>query len=203
MPEKQKAKLIHGLSNFHMAIVEQDDADMVTFGSVKHVEGAVSVSVDPNTDSNTKYADNGPFAVLNTLEDIDMSMAAIDIPREIKKEMYDNKEVNGVIFSNKDDVAKEVAVGFEAKIRGGGTRFYWFLKGTPEIIGVEHETDEGSIESKDAELNLKFTPLRYNGNWKAELDSDQVTTKDWFADVVYDEETAKTLPGAESEGGTP
>lgn len=196
MAKDKKAKLIHGLSNFHMAIVEKDDRDDVEYGDVEHIEGAVSVSVEPNTESNTKYADNGAFAVLTNLEDIEVTMAAVDIPKEIKKEMYGNKETNGVVFSNKDDDTKEVALGFEARIRGGGTRFYWFLKGTPEIIGVEHETDEGSIESVDTELNLTFTPLRYNGNWKAELDSEEVKTDDWFKEVVYDEKVAKELPEA-------
>src|SRR5690625_3733292 len=108
---KHEAKLIHGLSNFHMAILDSDSAEGVTYDVVHHIEGAVSVSVDPNTDSNTKYADNGAFAVLNNLEDIDVTMAAIDIPREVKKDMFGNKEVNGVLFSNQNDVTKEVALG--------------------------------------------------------------------------------------------
>lgn len=195
MPEKnKKAKLIHGLSNFHIAVLKQDDASGVEYNKVHHIEGAVSISADPNTESNTKYADNGAFAVLNSLSDIDVTMAAVDIPTEVKREMYGQKEVNGVLFSNKDDIVKEVALGFEAKIRGGGTRFYWLLKGMPEIIGIEHETDEGSVESKDAELTLKFTPLRHNGEWKAELDSEVVKTEDWFDEVVYDAEIAETLP---------
>lgn len=199
MANDKKGKLIHGLSNFHMAIVERDERDGVEYGNVDHIEGAVSVSVDPTTESDTKYADNGPFAVLNSLSDIDVTMAAVDIPASIKKEMYGQKEVNGVLFSNKDDIIKEVALGFEARIHGGGTRFYWLLKGTPEIIGVEHQTDEGSIESQDTELTITFTPLRHNGNWKAELDSELVTTEDWFADVVYDEEIARALPGTGQE----
>src|SRR5699024_5668259 len=121
----------------HVAIVENDDTSSVEYGTVERVEGAVSVSVTPNTDSTTKYADNGAFAVLSNLEDIDVSMSAIDIPTSIKKEMFGNKEVNDVLFSNKDDITKEIALGFEATIRGGGKRFYWFLKGMPEIIGVE------------------------------------------------------------------
>lgn len=194
MEKGKKAKLLHGLSNFHTAIVNKDERDGVEFGAVERIEGAVSVSVSPNTESNTKYADNGPFAVINSLGDIEVNMAAVDIPTKIKKEMYGQKEVNSVVFSNKDDIIKEIALGFEAKIRGGGTRFYWLLKGTPEIIGVEHETDEGTVESKDSELTIKFVPLRHNGNWKAELDSDLVKTDDWFADVVYDEKTAESLP---------
>lgn len=194
MTTSDKAKLIHGLSNFHIATLIKDDLTGVEYSTVNRIEGAVSVSVTPNTDSNTKYADNGPFAVLNNLNDIDVTMAAIDIPKSVKKEMFGQQEVNSVLFSNQNDIIKEVALGFEAMIRGGGTRFYWLLKGTPEIIGIEHETDEGAIESKDAELTIKFTPLRYNGNWKAELDSDIVTTDDWFQEVVYDETIAQALP---------
>lgn len=197
MATKEKARLIHGLSNFHMAILNKDDSSGVEYSTVTHVEGAVNVSVTPNTDSNPKYADNGIFAILNSLNDIDVTMAAVDIPKSIKKEMYGQKEVNGVLFSNKDDITKEVALGFEAKIRGGGSRFYWLLKGTPEIIGIEHETDQGNIESKDAELTIKFAPLLYNGNWKAELDSDVVKTSEWFQEVIYEESIAETLPGVE------
>lgn len=200
MANDNKAKLIHGLSNFHMATVEQDDKDGVEYSDVEHVEGAVSVSVDPNTESETKYADNGPFAVLNSLSDIGVTMAAVDIPMKIKKEMFGQNEVNGVLFSNKDDIIKEVALGFEARIHGGGTRFYWLLKGTPEIIPIEHQTDEGSVESQDTELTITFTPLRHNGNWKAELDSELVTTDDWFEEVVYDEKIASELPSPDGGG---
>lgn len=199
MANENKVKLVHGLSNFHIALVEKDDGTGAEYSDVEHVEGAVSIAVTVNQDSTPKYADNGIFAVLNSLNDIDVSLATIDIPASIKKKMYGQKEVNGVLFSNKDDVIKEVAIGFEAKIRGGGTRFYWLLKGTPQIIGIDHETDQGAIDSKDAQLELKFAPLRYNGEWKTELDSDVVKTADWFADVVYDETTAQSLPTA----GTP
>src|SRR5690625_733405 len=193
MTMAEKAKLIHGLSNFHIAIVEQDDSSGVEYGTVERIEGAVSVSITPNTASNTKYADNTAFAVLNNLNDIDVTMAAIDIPASIKKEVYCNQEIKGVLFSNKDEFIKDVALGFEVAISGVGKRFDWFLKGMAEVIGVEHETDDGSIESQDGELNLTFTPLRYNGNWKAELDSDEVTSDEWFEDVVYDEIIAQAI----------
>lgn len=199
MPETEKARLIHGLSNFHSAVVKKDDPTGVEYGTIRKIEGAVSVSGTANTESNPKYADNGIFAILNNFDSLDVSMAAIDIPKLLKNEMYGQKVVNGVEFSNKDDEIKEIALGFEAKLRGGGTRFYWLLKGTPEILGIEHETDQGSIESKDAELSIKFAPLRSNGNWKMQLDSELVKSDDWFADVVYDEVTAKALPGEEQE----
>ncbi|MCM3396784.1 major tail protein [Oceanobacillus profundus] len=196
MAEKKKARLIHGLSNFHMAVLNKDDSTGVEYGTIEHIEGAVSVSGTPNEESTPKYADNGIFAQLDNFESFDVEMAAVDIPEEMQADMFGEKVVNGVTFSNKDDIKKEIALGFEAKLRGGGKRFYWLLKGTPAIMGIEHATDEGTITAQDANLSISFRPLMYNGEWRARLSSEIVSTEDWFADVVYDEETAEVLPTA-------
>lgn len=193
MAEAKKPKIIHGLSDFHMAILTKDDQTGVTYSDVVPVIGAISVNGTPNSDQTPKYADNTVFAILSSFDSFDVDMAAIDIPEEFQSEMYGEKVVNGVTFSNKDDVAKEVALGFKAKLRNGGHRFYWLLKGTPAIMGIDHQTDEGTIEAKDANLSLKFAPLINNGEWRARLTSDKVKTKDWFADVIYNEDTAKAL----------
>src|SRR5699024_9024090 len=196
MTQENKAKLVHGLSDFHLAVLLKDDVTGVEYSEVHKLEGAVNVSITPNTESNTKYADNIAFAVLNSLSDIDATLSVIDIPATIKKEVYGQKQSeSGVLFSNQDDDIKEVALGFRARTQGGGSRFYWMLKGKPELIGIEHETDEGAEESKDAEMNIKFMPLRHNGNWKAELDSTDVTVDEFFADVIYDEESADAALG--------
>jgi len=196
---KEKARIIHGLSNFHGAVLNKDDSEGVTYDEVEHIEGAVSISGTPNTNEDIKWADNSAFAVLDSFESFDVEMAAVDLPESFQTKMFGEKVINGVVFSNKDDITKEIALGFEAKIRGGGTRFYWLLKGTPTIMGIEHETDEGSIDAKDATLSIKFTPLLHNGEWRSRLSSDIVKTDDWFADVVYSETIAEALPGATEE----
>ena len=193
----KKAKLIHGLSNFHVAILEKDDSTGAEYSTVERIEGAVSVSGTPNSDSNPKYADNGIFAHLDNFESFDVEMAAVDIPEDFQAKMFGEKVVNGVTFSNKNDIKKEIALGFEAKIRGGGTRFYWLLKGTPAVMGLEHATDEGTVTAQDTNLSISFTPLLHNGEWRARLNSTVVKTADWFADVVYSEEVAETLPSTE------
>lgn len=193
MAEKKKTKIIHGLSDFHMAVVEKDDREGVTYGSIVPVEGAISVNGTPNSEQNPKYADNGVFAILSSFDSFDVTMSAIDIPEEFQTEMFGEKVVNGVVFSNKDDIAKEVALGFKAQLRGGGHRFYWLLKGTPEIMGIDHETDQGTIEGKDAELAIKFAPLIHNGEWRTRMTTEEITPEQWFADVIYDEAGATAL----------
>lgn len=188
-----KPKIIHGLSDFHMALVNQDDRDGVEYGPIVPIEGAISVNGTPNSDQTPKYADNGVFAILSSFDSFDVNLAAIDIPEDFQTEMFGEKAVNGVVFSNKDDIAKEIALGFKAQLRGGGHRFYWLLKGTPEIMGIDHETDQGTIEAKDAELTIKFAPLIHNGQWRTRMTTNEITPAKWFANVIYDEAAATAL----------
>src|SRR5699024_1801483 len=107
MAEKKKTKIIHGLSDFHMAVVEKDDRDGVTFGDIVEVEGAISVNGTPNSEQTPKYADNGVFAILSSFDSFDVTMSAIDIPEEFQTEMFGEKVVNGVVFSHKADIVNE------------------------------------------------------------------------------------------------
>ncbi|KRG15615.1 major tail protein [Virgibacillus soli] len=194
------SNLVHGLDQFHIAVLTKDTKELVQYEAPQSLIGAVDVSVTPNVDSNTKYADNGAFAVLNNLSDIDVSMTVVDLPQEIQTLIFGQKQEGEVVFSGVDDEAVELALGFRAKIQGGGSRFYWLLKGKPELLPINHQTDEGNVESQDAQLNIKFMPLQHNGNWKAQLDSKTVTANKWFADVVYDAATAKALTETQPEG---
>lgn len=198
MPETAKVKLIHGLSDFHLAAQLKDDRTGVEYDEVFPLEGAISVGVNPNTSSTPKYADNGVFDVINALGDIDVTMGMVDLPQTVQNLIYNQKTTNGVTFSNNADEPINLALGFKAQIKGGGHRFYWLLKGKPELRELSHETDEDTIESKDTELNLKFMPLRYNHNWKSQLDTKEITTKQWFKDVVYDDEMAEALTEPET-----
>ncbi|GIN59243.1 hypothetical protein J8TS2_35620 [Lederbergia ruris] len=186
-------KLVHGLDQFHIAVLTKDTKESVEYEAPQSLIGAVDVSVTPNVDSNTKYADNGAFAVLTNLSDIDVSMTVVDLPQDIQSLIFGQKQEGDVVFSSIDDQAVELALGFRAKIQDGGHRYYWLLKGKPELLPINHQTDEGNVESQDAQLNIKFMPLQHNGNWKAQMDSKTVTADKWFADVVYNKATADAL----------
>ncbi|WP_339161815.1 major tail protein [Siminovitchia sp. FSL W7-1587] len=178
-------KVLHGLDMFHLALLTSDNATGVEYETPEAVLGAVNVNVQPNMESNPFYADNGVFTVLNSLGDIDVDMEAADLPFELQKKIFGHQEENGVQFASKDDISAELALGFRAKTSTGGYRFYWFLKGKPELLPIEHQTDEGNTTPQTAKLKLKFMPLQHNGRWKAQAESDQLQGADWFKQVVY------------------
>lgn len=198
--DNKQSKLVHGLSHFHLAPLAEDTKQAVEYETPEELEGAVSVSVTPNTNTSTKYADNRAFGVLNKLGDIEVEIAVVDLPQHIQTMIYNQKSENGVVFANSGDEPTELALGFKAEVQGGGSRYYWLLKGTAQLNNTEHSTSEDTIESQDTTVTMTFTPLRHNGNWKAQLDSIDVTPEQWFANVVYDAETAQALQG--DTGGT-
>jgi len=185
-------KVVHGLDMFHVATVTSDEKASAVFAKPEPLVGAVNVSVNPNTERNSFYADNQLYAVLDAMGDIDMDLEAADLPFALQKKIFGHSEQGGVQFANVNDITAELAIGFRAKTSSGGYRYYWFLKGKPELIPIEHQTDEGNATPQTAKLKLKFMPLFHNGNWKAQAESTEIGSLDWFEEVIYDKSQITT-----------
>ena len=186
--------LVHGLDMFHIAELTGDTTDAALFETPTKLEGAVNVKVDPKTESTTFWADNSAYDVINSLGDIDVDLEVADLPLTMQKKIYNMNEVNGVQFSNKDDQPINLALGFRAKVSSGGYRYYWLLKGKPELLPIEHKTDEGKADPQTSKIKLKFMPLQHNGNWKAQAETEQLKGLDWFKEVIYDESQLNSTP---------
>lgn len=188
--------LLHGLDMFHIAELTQDILEEVLYGKPEHLPGGVSVKVDPKTESETFYADNKAFAVLNSMGDIDVEIEVADLPLPIQKKLFGQTEEKGVYFSSVNDVTMILALGFRAKLSTGGFRYYWLLKGTSELLPIEGKTDEGKITPQTSKLKMKFMPLQHNGRWKGEAEDGEVFTQgdNWFKQVVYKESVLTPTP---------
>ena len=64
-------KVLSGLDMFHIAEVLKDTKDELEFSVPEELPGAVSMKLDPKSETETFYADNGAFAQLSSLGDID------------------------------------------------------------------------------------------------------------------------------------
>ncbi|BBW99011.1 major tail protein [Geobacillus subterraneus] len=181
-------KIISGLDMFHIAQLIKDDSSGVQYATPEAVPGAVSIKVDPKTESETVYADNSAYAVLNSIGDIDVEMEATDLPLDIQQKLFGHTVENGVQFASIHDETMELALGFRAKVSTGGYRYYWLLKGKPELLPIEGKTEEGKPSPQTAKLKLKFMPLQYNGRWKAQAEDGTEFTQGnkLFDQVVYE-----------------
>ncbi|CAM4416684.1 major tail protein [Bacillus manliponensis] len=188
------SKLLYGLDMFHLSELTADTVAGVTYEKPDHLPGGVSVKVDPKTESETIFADNGPYAVLNSMGDIDVEIEVVDLPLPMQKKIFGQTEENGVYFSSINDVTMELALGFRAKLSTGGYRYYWFLKGKSELLPIEGKTAEGKVTPQTSKLKMKFMPLQFNGRWKGEAEDGGTFTKgaNWFKQVVYQESVLTT-----------
>jgi phi13 family phage major tail protein len=183
------SKVISGLDMFHIAELTNDDLVSVTYGIPEKLPGAVNVKIDPKQESETVWADNGAYTVLNALGDIDVEIEAVDLPLELQKKLFGHTEEGGVQFASINDETMELALGFRSKVSTGGFRYYWLLKGKPELLPTEGKTEEGKPAPQTAKLKFKFMPLQHNGRWKAQAEDNATFTKgaNWFKQVVYKE----------------
>ncbi|MCR4367983.1 phage tail protein [Bacillus velezensis] len=193
-------KTIHGLDMFHIALLKEDSFDKLDYEAPERLAGAVNVSVDPKSESNPFYADNGTYDIINSLGDIDVDMEMADLPLDIQEKIYGMEEEDGVQFASKNDQASYLALAFRAQVSNSNDyRYYWLLKGMPSLLPTEHKTDEGSADPQTSKVTLKFMPVEYGKQrWKSQAqDGVKGFTggANWFKQVVHE---GKSL----SSGGT-
>ncbi|XAZ36624.1 major tail protein [Bacillus velezensis] len=121
-------KVLSGLDMFHIAEVLKDTKDELEFSVPEELPGAVSMKLDPKSETETFYADNGAFAQLSSLGDIDGEMEVADLPLDMQAKIFGKTVEGGIHFSSADDRTLEIALGFRAKISTGGYRYYWSLE---------------------------------------------------------------------------
>ncbi|AVI46770.1 MULTISPECIES: major tail protein [Bacillus] len=181
---------IYGLDMFHYAVVVQDDEKDLKFGIPERIPGAVSIKVDPKSEQTKFYADNGVYDIFNSMGDIDLEAEMADLPMSVQKKIYGHTEENGVSFGSADDQAIHLAFGFRSKKSTGGYRYYWFLKGLPELMPIESKTTEDKADPESAKFKVSFMPLQSpkgKRRWKAQAeDSETFNGENWFNQVVYD-----------------
>lgn len=181
---------IYGLDMFHCAEVIQDDEESLKYGTPIKIPGAVSIKVDPKSEQTKFWADNGVYDIFNSMGDIDLEAEMADLPLKLQNKIYGHTEENGVSFASAEDKAIHLAFGFRAKKSTGGYRYYWFLKGLPELMAIESKTTEDKADPESAKFKVGFMPLQNpkgKRRWKAQAeDSDTFNGEGWFNQVVYD-----------------
>ncbi|KEP24768.1 hypothetical protein BA70_17690 [Bacillus zhangzhouensis] len=94
----------------------------------------------------------------------------------MQNKIFGHKVENGISFASSDDKAIFLAFGFRAKTSTGGHRFYWFLKGLPELMANENKTTEGKADPETAKFKAGFMTLQNKkgkNRWKAQAEFDE------------------------------
>ena len=184
-------KVKFGLRNCYYAKATMGASGDTTFGTPVAMPGAVSLSLDPEGESENFYADDSVYFVVSTNNGYSGDFELALIPESFLKDiMHEDEDSNGVIIENKDAQPEHFALlfdftGDQKKIR------HCMYYCTAQRAGIAGDTKEDKTEVKTEKLTIKSTPLP-NGIVKAKTGnntSDSVYNS-WFSRVYMPDEVS-------------
>lgn len=150
-------KIKYGLRNVHYAVIT--DIEKWTFGEVKKIPGAVTLSLSAEGDSSPFYADDIVYfnTTVNNGFTGDLEMALI--PDEFKTDVlgWETDETTGALLEVANAISKEIALMFEFQNDDMGRRtiLYRVSVGRP---GIDHATKTETIEPQTETLTITSMP---------------------------------------------
>ena len=188
-------KVKFGLRNCYYAKATMGASGDITFGTPVAMPGAVSLSLDPEGESENFYADDSVYFVVSTNNGYSGDLELALIPESFLKDiMHENEDTNGVIVENKDAQPEHFALlfdftGDQKKIR------HCMYYCTAQRAGIAGDTKEDKTEVKTEKLAIKSTPLP-NGIVKAKTGSNTADSvyNSWFSRVYVPDETTPLDP---------
>lgn len=201
MADKNKVRF--GLKNVHVCSITED-AGAITYGKPTAWKGAKSLTLDPEGDTNTYYADNTAYFATNTNNGYSGSLEMSEIPEEIEKMIFNVVTTEeGNLAEDANLLPNNVALMFQFEGDVNATK-YIFYKVVFSRPNIEGETKEESTDPKTTSMDITAIPVEKD-------DHQWVRSKCRKSDTNYENffSTAPTLPSpkagemSQEAGGTP
>ena len=160
-------KVKFGLKNVHYSVITEGEAGAITFATPVPIPGAVNLSLDPQGDTNTFYADNMAYYVTTANDGYSGNLEIAMIPDSFRKDVLaETEDAEGmVLIENAAAESKAFALLFEFAGDQKATRHVLYnCKATRPSLASQ--TTNNSKEPVTETLNLTASPLE-NGNVKA------------------------------------
>lgn len=178
-------KVKFNLCNAHYAPIKAGENGESTFGTPAALPGAVSISLDPNGEPESFYADGIEYYIINNNMGYDGDLELAMIPESFRTDILkEEADANKVLVENCNSETCSFALLFEfdgdvKKIRHV---LYNCSASRPKI---ESKTNEESKEVQTETLTIKARPLA-NGYVKAKTgDSTTQAVYDKWYEAVY------------------
>lgn len=182
-------KVQFNLKNVHYAVLTETESGgdiSESYGDVKAVRGAVSVSLAQDGEMSSFYADGVKYYNTTSNQGYSGSLEMAKIPVEMLEDVWGmDTDDNGVLVENANDEVKAFALLFQ--IDGDiEEEYYCFYKCNATRPNIDSKTNEESKEPNTQSLDLTISPLLSNGDVKVSTTDDTTTEVrgNWF-NVVY------------------
>ena len=171
-----------GLKNIYYAVITVGTDGKETYGTPKKIGEAVSVDINPETESVSLYGDDMAVATDNSTKEIKVTIETTDIPLEDLATLLGHtySSTDKTLTAKMSDVAPYVGLLFESQKSTGGVRCAKLMKGkfapTSETINTKGERTEYQTPSLEGTFVANAA-----GVWKITKDFDKgADTTTWY-----------------------
>lgn len=198
----KKNKVKFNIRNVHYAKLTVNDDGTVTYATPVAMPGAVSLSLSPNGEPSTFYADGYAYYTISNNMGYEGDMELAMVPESFRTDILKEKlDTNKVLLEDASVQGEKFALLFEFdgdinKIRHV---LYSCTASRPKIEG---ETNEEEIKVKTETLSIKASPLM-NGLVKARtVDATTETVyNNWYKSVYIADSENVVQTFSDMEGG--
>lgn len=181
-----------GLKHIHYATQLTDvapngeTAGSSTYGTPKKIGNAVSVDIQPATQTANLFGDDMAVATDITLQEVSVTIETTDIPLEdqaiLLGHTYDS--VSGSMTAKGSDTAPDVALLFESQKHDGDTRCVKLLKGKFAPSQEQIQTKGDQLNYQVPQLTGTFVSRQSDSAWKIIKDfAKGADTSSWYTAV--------------------
>lgn len=163
--------------------VTQDTDEGVTFGEPFRVAKAIEITINPQSQEASLYADDAMVEYVSAVTGYDVSLNVDDLTTEVKGKLLGyKKDKDGVVIENNELSAKEHAVGFRAKRSDGNYEYRVLYKVRFAPTEDRYQTQGDNVEFQTPTITGKAMAL-HNGLFGANV-IDKETSEEvigqWF-----------------------
>lgn len=174
------------LRNLHYALLKSDTAAGVEYEKPQPLVGAISAKINPTSNQEKLWADDGPFDIASMLGGISLELELATLPLKAQAVLLGHQYEDGVMTQTDTDEPPFLAIGFMSQPSPGKYRMVWLYKGKFALIQDEYATATDAAAWRLPKLTGSFVKREYDGQWQIVADSSApgFTAVDlWFKSV--------------------
>ena len=182
-----------GLKNVHYAVATIGSDGSATFGTPVPIPGAVSLSLEPQGDTNKFYADNIVYFTTTSNAGYEGDLEVALIPDSFKKDVLgETEDTNGVLYEDAGAATVPFALLFQVEGDVKATRHVFYnnvANRTNEGGSTKEDTTEPQTETLSLTSASIFVPGLDKDVAKAKTTpgTDATVYADWFNGVYIPE----------------
>lgn len=174
------------------AVISKDDSTGYTHGPIKPFGAPMQVQYTPSYASGPLYGGGVKTEDISKLTGGVLKIDVNKIPIEVRAEILGHTYSEGVLKENKDDQAKDIAIGYELEETGGHRELVWFLKCKAKPFGNNVQQSADNINYSTDSIDIGVMAREFDGNFK---NSGDTANGDFTAEKAS--VFLSTIPGGE------